>query len=247
MKLFNFHQFYLFVLILLLNCPVLISQEKSQNSHAMPQKSISVQDISTQNESQKLPVFSNNERDSLKTAVKGMVIFNSTINKPQYFDGETWYCFHNDHYIGERFGGGIVFFVDASGKHGLIASSVNQSISAKWGFFEKPVEANDKSLWAGKSNTEKISKISQDKNIAARLCSDLVLNGFDDWYLPSMDELNLLYTNLKAAGIGKLSDELYWSSSETDFNNAWLQDFKTGVQKEHHVNKSAFVRAIRSF
>ena len=84
-------------------------------------------------------------------------------------------------------------------------------------------------------------------SVYERICSELNLNGYDDWFLPSMDELNLIYTNLKELKIGKLSDALYWSSSETDFNNAWLLDFATGVQNEYHVNKIARVRAIRAF
>ncbi len=51
----------------------------------------------------------------------------------------------------------------------------------------------------------------------------------------------------KSKKIVKPADALYWSSSETDFNNAWLQDFATGVQKEHHVNKNVRVRAIIAF
>jgi len=237
-------------LFLLLNCmdtPALYSQSNNGVTKPNVNQNIIVNDIGKADFNVKLPSLTNSQRDSLSKPEEGMVIFNSTIKKPQYFDGESWFGFHNDHFIGERFGGGIVFFVDKTGKHGLIAAASDQSSGAKWGFFESQLEANNKSVGGGKLNTEKIALASKDTQIAGILCSELILNGYDDWYLPSMDELNLMYMNLKESKIGNLTDSLYWSSSETDFNNAWLQDFSTGVQKEHHVKKIAKVRAIRAF
>lgn len=225
----------------------LYSQSNNGVIQPNPNQNIIVKDINKADFNVKLPSLTIGQRDSLIKPEEGMVIFNTTIKRPQYYDGESWFGFHNDHFIGERFGGGVVFFVDNTGKHGLVAATSDQSSGAKWGYFENQLGANIKSVGGGKLNTEKIALASKDNQIAGMLCSELILNGYDDWYLPSLDELNLMYINLKESKIGKLTNNLYWSSSETDFNNAWLQDFTTGVQKEHHVKKIANVRAVRAF
>jgi hypothetical protein len=81
--------------------------------------------------------------------------------------------------------------------------------------------------------------------IAARLCGDLTEGGFSDWYLPSKDELNALYTNRVA--IGGFTNDRYWSSSEIDDTNAECQDFSNGNQPRYLKYETLFVRAIRSF
>ena len=99
----------------------------------------------------------------------------------------------------------------------------------------------------GKYNTKKIVSFSNGLDNAATLCYKLGLNGYKDWYLPSKDELYTMYHNLKTVGIGKFSDGLYWTSSETDFMNAWVYNFITGSETEIGIIKKAHVRAIRSF
>ena len=87
-------------------------------------------------------------------------------------------------------------------------------------------------------------------NYVAKLCSDLVYNGFDDWFLPSRDELNLMYVNLYKAGLGSFIDESYWSSSENgnDATRAWNQDFYLGGQFDDNQRRGIFrVRAVRAF
>lgn len=194
-----------------------------------------------------LPALTETQRDSIQNPTEGLVIFNKIAKKAQYYNGVAWVFFHTEHYIGEVFGGGIVFFIDATGLHGLIASPADQQSDVNWGYFENQVGAGGRVIGTGPLNTEKIAKASKARDIAGYICYNLVLNGYDDWYLPSKDELNVLYQNLKINHIGNLGDKRYWSSSETDFNNAWLQNFKTGEIIENHVNKPASVRAIRSF
>jgi hypothetical protein len=73
------------------------------------------------------------------------------------------------------------------------------------------------------------------------------LDGGYDWFLPSKDELNKLYTNRTA--IGDFTGELYWSSSEYDANNAWVQSFQTGEQGPGLKSNAApvSVRSTRHF
>lgn len=81
--------------------------------------------------------------------------------------------------------------------------------------------------------------------IAARLCNDLVIDIYDDWYLPSKDELNKLYLNIVA--IGGFASSLYWSSTENISNFAWFQNFTNGFQNYLSKNNSNYVRAVRAF
>ena len=81
--------------------------------------------------------------------------------------------------------------------------------------------------------------------IAARLCGDLVEGGYSDWYLPSQDELNALYTNRVA--IGGFTTNLYWTSTEVNANVAWFQSFDSGQQQYTGKVLTYYVRAIRSF
>ena len=82
--------------------------------------------------------------------------------------------------------------------------------------------------------------------IAARLCGDLVLNGYSDWYLPSKDELNKLYLNRTA--IGGFAAAYYWSSSEIKYDVAWVQNFNSGSPISNNYKYYAdHVRAVRAF
>jgi hypothetical protein len=110
----------------------------------------------------------------------------------------------------------------------------------------------------GKINTDRIVKIYGRGRYAARYTDAMVLNGFDDWFLPSKNELNLMYSVLGSAspGIGSYARSFYWSSSEYDFNNAWTVNFKDGQQFDREkwllpdaINgvKALRVRAIRAF
>ena len=88
---------------------------------------------------------------------------------------------------------------------------------------------------------------------AAKLCDLLTytVHGitYDDWFLPSKDELNLLYSRLQASGIGGFDYVGYWSSSESssNVNNAWVQYFDNGGQGSSGRNVTYRVRPIRSF
>ena len=100
-------------------------------------------------------------------------------------------------------------------------------------------------IGTGAQNTIDIMNGCATAGIAASLCGDLVLGGYSDWYLPSIDELTQLYINRVA--IGGFANNFYWSSTEIYFTDAWVQDFFYGIQD--YSNKSNYydVRAVRAF
>ena len=68
-----------------------------------------------------------------------------------------------------------------------------------------------------------------------------------DWFLGSIGEMMLMYTNLRQAGVGGFSTDFYWSSSEFDANRAWNQDFDIGGQSDNFKHRSSYVRPVRAF
>jgi hypothetical protein len=75
------------------------------------------------------------------------------------------------------------------------------------------------------------------------------LGGQSDWFLPSLDELHQMETNLYRASppLGGFSTEYYWSSSEVDVNFAWLQLFHYGGQEYDFKSYLSYVRPVRAF
>ena len=86
-----------------------------------------------------------------------------------------------------------------------------------------------------------------DWNSAKTACDELILNGYSDWYLPSKEELNSVYVNLKKFAVGGFANNNYWSSTEGAFNDAWSQNFNYGNQNAITKNYTPYVRAIRAF
>jgi hypothetical protein len=82
---------------------------------------------------------------------------------------------------------------------------------------------------------------------AAQLGNDLIVDGYSDWFLPSKDELNLMYTNLKVTGFGGFTEYYYWSSSEPNASTAWVQVFSDGHQGSRGKSNGERVRAVRAF
>ena len=235
-----------FILFVLMVQPVLT------NAQPVKVKSNNKSDTSVANKTAAKVFFvyqkSTARRDSIVNPPEGMIIYNTTAAKIQRFSSKAWKQLNiNEHYIGEEFGGGIVLYLDSTGQHGIVMTPVDQAASAQWGFFENQVGAHAKKIGEGKRNTDIISKNSKEDAIAANVCNNLKLNEYTDWFLPSIEELKLMYYNFKAKALGNFSSTAYWSSSETDFNNAWIMDFGLGVDTENNVIKYHAVRAVRYF
>jgi len=129
--------------------------------------------------------------------------------------------------IGDSYQGGKIAYIDGTGQHGLIAAPSDQSIEIVWYNGSYTVTgATATAFGTGNANTNTIVASQGTGSYAAQLCADLELNGYNDWYLPSKDELNKLY--LKKAALGVFASNYYWSSSEISNTNAWCQNFAGG-------------------
>ena len=101
-------------------------------------------------------------------------------------------------------------------------------------------------IGTGQQNTIDIINGCSTPGIAARVCDDLVLGGYSDWYLPSKDELHQLYLNKVAIG-GFPTNTIYLSSTEFDDVHAWIEHFDTGSQYTVLKDGTVTFRAVRSF
>ena len=146
--------------------------------------------------------------------------------------------------IGQIYGGGKIFYIDGTGNHGLIAAPSNLQ-SAKWGCFGTAISGTSTAVGTGQANTTLIVNGCNDAGVAARLCYDLVLNGYDDWYLPSIDELDLLCK--QATFLGGIEYANYWSSSEYDADKAYHENFFYEYVMKNDKDLMYDVRPIRSF
>ena len=151
--------------------------------------------------------------------------------------------------LGSTYEGGIVFYIDGTGKHGLVAAPADQSSGLQWynGIFVN-TNATGTAIGTGQSNTTAIVTVQGAGSYAAKLCDNLVLGGKSDWFLPSKDELNQMYLNLQVKGLGSFANNFYWSSSESNTNYAWGQDFHGGGQAYiGGKDGTNYVRAVRTF
>jgi hypothetical protein len=83
--------------------------------------------------------------------------------------------------------------------------------------------------------------------MAAQRCVQLNFGGYRDWFLPSRDELDLIYKNLKQRGLGGFSNREYWSSSYDGYDLAHCQRFRDGLNISGGNSDVRSVRAIRAF
>jgi hypothetical protein len=156
--------------------------------------------------------------------------------------------------VGDFFQGGVVFYVDGNG-NGLIAAPYDQSTTAAWGCQGTATGSTPTNIGSGNQNTLDILN-GCSGSPAANLCVNLNISGYNDWYLPSKDELNLMFQNRATInatanlnGGSSLAIAWYWSSSEFNQFTAWHQNFFNGVQapNQYFKGNTLHIRAIRSF
>ena len=154
--------------------------------------------------------------------------------------------------IGDSYQGGKIFWLDASGQHGLIAAIANQTTSSgtDW-YYQTSTTSNAgrDGIGAGKFNTERIIANQGTGEYAAQLCANYQGGNYGDWYLPSKYELNLLYLQKTVVG-GFGGNHLYWSSTEdVVMIEAISINFNNGLTYSSGPNLPSgnYVRAVRAF
>ncbi|MDR3020716.1 MAG: DUF1566 domain-containing protein [Treponema sp.] len=148
--------------------------------------------------------------------------------------------------------GGIVFYDkgrESGGWRYLEVALAETERRIIWGSGITNVQTTP-GIGTGSRNTQRLAQAMRSRNMnetAVLYCDELDFGGFDDWFLPSIEELEQVYKNLKAKGIGDFDDEVYWSSSGNSRNMPGTVNFATGKTMENHAADTARVRAIRAF
>lgn len=192
----------------------------------------------------------NNKQDQL-SAGSGINIVGNTISSTG----------SGAHYVGELYGGGVVFWVDHTGEHGLIVSMVDQGDNQEWSVaYSGIIETND---WDGESNTNAIIEKFGNNPSAAKLCYDYTnvdygTGIYNDWFLPSIGELNHLWNNLLEVQKSLTTDgndstvplikTSYWSSTQSLGGGSPGYQFSFRFGYVYSLEGSLpSVRAIRAF
>ena len=160
-------------------------------------------------------------------------------------------------------GGGLIFFVDyndqyasfcATGDCNYLEASPANETSGAWCSDTSTglgLTGWDKSaVGAGRTNTT--TAYTTCTTGAVQTAVDYTAPSFngvakDDWWLGSIGEMMLMYTNLRQAGVGGFTTANYWSSSESSVSLAWYQDFDIGYQNDFGKNNTYYVRPVRAF
>ena len=149
--------------------------------------------------------------------------------------------------IGQHYGGGIIFWIDDSGEHGLIAAESDQGFNW-WGDRRYLLtRATGTAVGTGFANTRRIIRTQGRRyTYAALLCTNYRGSGFADWFLPSKDELYLLYQQKDV--VGDFIRGAYWSSSESEVDHtvAWTKFFYNDTEVVSHKDRfDGVVRFVR--
>ncbi|GHT72343.1 hypothetical protein FACS189456_0580 [Bacteroidia bacterium] len=154
--------------------------------------------------------------------------------------------------------GGLIFYDKGNSSNGwryLEAAPASTESKVAWSTHSSlnNLKGTNIEIGTGKQNTQVIVNYSLNNGVscrAAMVCDNLRSGGYDDWFLPSKSELNLMFVYLQEAGIGGFKAESYWSSSigESWLGTAvWIQHFSNGSQNIERMDYEYSVRAIRQF
>jgi hypothetical protein len=209
-------------------------------------------EINSTNKGLLLPRLSMQQIKNIVSPVAGLVAYNTDQNKPCFFNGTAWMHYDNTVVlptpgIYHPLAGGIVIYVDASGIHGIAAATADVGNGfVPYGCSGTAIPgAQFSAVGTGQSNTNAILASCTTPGIGAQLCNDLVLNGFSDWYMPSIDEVSLMYA-LRDSLPG-ISTGRYWSSTQVNATIAQIRDFGTGEILFMPPSSGRYVRAVRTF
>ena len=154
--------------------------------------------------------------------------------------------------IGDTYQGGIIFWLDGNGGGLIAAPSASEGVG-EWGCYGSHTQGADmQSIGLGAQNTINIlsancSPANSSNLIAVNICANYTDGTYNDWFLPSKDELNLMYSYLHQQGLGGFANSTYWSSSSFTFIFAYRQNFSDGAQSAGYKDYNKLVRPVRAF
>lgn len=155
--------------------------------------------------------------------------------------------------LGDAYQGGYIFYIDATGEHGLVMGPPETETSLPWGcsgtFIDIGNGAAVNDLGWGMYCTSRIVLKCNQPNIAARYCYDLEYGGFKDWFLPNLTEWNTMIKNIgTSAGLALKMNSRYWCTYEADPNRGtYCVPSVPGVGTFDPKTSFYLVRPVRAF
>jgi hypothetical protein len=152
--------------------------------------------------------------------------------------------------IGLFYQGGYIFYLDPTKKYGWVCAEKDLTGDLKWGCpTMKITGAMGSNIGQGEANTSNIMVACSDVGTAADMSVKLISNGYDDWYLPSSGELDIIYDVLHKKGIGNFKNINYWSSTQSANGDglAVMVNFLNGTNSDNGKDMQLSVRPIREF
>jgi TolB-like protein len=147
--------------------------------------------------------------------------------------------------------GGFIFYDKGNNRDGwryLEAAPLDTEVQTIWSVRDTKPDNLQEIIGSGRRNTQLIiqafNRVSGEWDTAAQKCDELEYGGFDDWFLPSKAELDLMYGNLKRRNLGDFKNGWYWSSTYIHSGPS-CQDFSSGNMNNHGSALNFYVRAIR--
>jgi len=157
-----------------------------------------------------------------------------------------------DSLYGKTYQGGLIFYYNADGT-GLV-SAPTDSGTAEWGCSGTSIPITGFAfIGFGAQNTAAILAACSTPDIAAAICDNLSLGGYDDWFLPTFFSTTEMYNvigpgaSAPNTNIGNFSNASYWSSSQWDANVAYGWNFVTNTNLFTLKSDVHHVRAVRAF
>jgi hypothetical protein len=151
------------------------------------------------------------------------------------------------HFVGEYYGGGVVFYVDEQGKHGLITTTIDKTTRQQQRsqdfVLTNPVRDG---ITTGTFNTDRINIIKGEGVNDAQLAENYWDTNLSAWYLPTRYDLIKLYRNRAVIG-GYAAFARGWRSAEYSSVNEWYQSFVTGGEFRNGKDDAVYIRVIRKF
>ena len=148
-----------------------------------------------------------------------------------------------DSLYGKTWAGGLIFYFDAFTCKGLVSAPTDHSTLPYFGCYSAQTGACTSNIIP---DYNFCPNPCTEPGTASQVCTGLI-NGYDDWFLPTISQLDLMYRHLRLRGFGGFADSYYWSSTEIDLGNAWAQFFTNGNQYVSSKASGKRVRAVRAF
>ena len=209
-----------------------------------------------------VPRMTETQRDAIASAATGLMIYQTDGTAGfYYYNGSTWSevgANSTTYSIGDIVNGGVVFWLDSTGQHGLVCAFSDVATSVEWGCYNTDLPNVPNVIPNGGVSSGLGAEIGDGFNNTNNILKDcpnapaaLAARSYGpDWFLPSINELKKIYDNkITLEGVSGFTafSDIYWSSTEIFSDFAMYYNFIDGSQDDNFKVGTSVVRAVRAF